>query len=191
MTIKLIVGLRNPGKNYLATRHNAGGWFVEALAQYYQGAFKIESKLNSELVLLDIAGVSCRVMKPSSYMNVSGLPVQAVCKFYQIAPSEVLVTHDDLDLFAGRIKLKSGGGHGGHNGLRDIIKHLGSADFQRMRIGIGHPGERGLVLDYVLGRPSISDRILIDEAINRGVDSVPTILTGTIEKAMNQLNGES
>lgn len=191
MTIKLIVGLRNPGKDYVATRHNAGGWFVEALAQFYQGAFKIETRLNSELVLLDIDGVSCRVMKPMSYMNVSGLPVHAVCKFYQITPAEVLVAHDDLDLPVGRIKLKTGGGHGGHNGIRDIIKHLGSADFHRMRIGIGHPGERELVLDYVLGKPSIVDKRLVDDAIARGVDSVSTILTDTIEKAMNQLNGEN
>ena len=189
MSIKLIVGLRNPGSAYEHTRHNAGGWFVEALARYYNVLFKMEKKLHGELTLIDVSGMSCKALLPLTFMNHSGLSVHAVCQFYRIEPNEILVAHDELDLPVGRIKLKTGGGHGGHNGLRNIISQLGSTDFHRLRVGIGHPGHKDLVLDYVLGKPSQHDRQLIVEAIDRGVDVMPTILTGGIAVAMSQLNG--
>src|SRR3990167_2836074 len=125
MLIKLIVGLRNPGITYEKTRHNAGAWFLEALAKHHNIVFKIEKKLHSELGLWQYQPQACKLLLPTIFMNQSGLAVQETCQFYRILPEEVLVIHDDLDLEAGRIKLKSGGGHGGHNGLRDIISHLG------------------------------------------------------------------
>lgn len=125
---------------------------------------------------------------PLSFMNLSGECVRAVCQFYRILPQEVLVAHDDLDLPAGRIRLKTGGGHGGHNGLRDIIAKLGSPDFHRLRIGIGHPGHRDLVLDYVLGKPSQQDRQLIEDAIDRAVTVIPTVITGDFAAAMTTLH---
>ena len=133
-------------------------------------------------------GAACKLLLPLTFMNHSGFPVRAVCQFYRIEPNELLVVHDELDLPAGRIKLKTGGGHGGHNGLRDIISQIGSSDFHRLRIGIAHPGHRDLVVDYVLGKPSQSDRELIFEAIDRGVAAISTVLTGTLAAAMNLIN---
>ena len=189
MAIKLIVGLRNPGSAYAHTRHNAGGWFVEALVSYCKATLKIEKKLHSELTNLEIDNIQCKAILPMSFMNHSGLAVYTVSQFYRIEPHEILVVHDELDLPVGRIKLKTGGGHGGHNGLRDIINQLGSTAFHRLRIGIAHPGHKGLVLDYVLGKPSQHDRQLINEAIERGIDTMPMILSDRIEIAMSQLNG--
>lgn len=189
MSIKLIVGLRNPGSAYTHTRHNAGGWFVEALAQYHKAIFKAEKKLHGELTQLDIGNAACKAMLPLVFMNHSGFPVQAVCQFYRIEPNEILIAHDELDLPAGRIKLKTGGGHGGHNGLRDIISQLGSTDFHRLRVGIGHPGHKEWVLNYVLGKPSQHDRQLIFEAIDRAIMVMPTVLSAGIGVAMSQLNG--
>ena len=188
MSIKLIVGLQNPGAAYAHTRHNAGGWFADALAQSYKASFKVEKKLHGELAQMDINQYPCKVLLPTVFMNHSGLAVQSTCQFYKIEPHEVLVAHDELDLPAGRIKLKRGGGHGGHNGLRDIISHLGSTDFHRLRVGIGHPGHKDLVLNFVLGKPSQVDRQLIIEAIDRGLAVMPTVLSGSIEIAMSQLN---
>ena len=189
MTIKLIVGLRNPGAAYAQTRHNAGGWFVEALLAQTKTSFKIDKKLNGEWANLEMNNLTCKAFLPLSFMNHSGLPVQAICQFYRIEPHEILVAHDELDLLPGRIKLKTGGGHGGHNGLRDIIQQLGSTAFHRLRVGIGHPGHKALVLDYVLGKPSQSERQLIMDAIDRGTELIPTILSGHLEIAMSQLNG--
>ena len=187
MSIKLIVGLRNPGAAYASTRHNAGGWFLEALVKHYHATFKVEKKLHGELAQLDVNGVTCKALLPLSFMNHSGLSVQAVSQFYRIEPHEILVAHDELDLPAGRIKLKTGGGHGGHNGLRDIINQLGGTHFHRLRIGIGHPGHKDLVLNYVLGAPSQHDRQLIADAIERGVDIMPKALSGDMTVAMSQL----
>lgn len=188
MPIKLIVGLRNPGANYQHTRHNAGEWFVEVLAKHYSASFKSDKKMQGELADLTIHHASCKALLPLTFMNHSGLPVRAVCQFYRIEPNELLVVHDELDLPAGRIKLKTGGGHGGHNGLRDIISQLGSSDFHRLRMGIGHPGHKDLVLDYVLGKPSQVDRSLIFEAIDRGVTAMPTVLAGNLAVAMSLIN---
>ncbi len=125
---------------------------------------------------------------PSVFMNQNGLSVRAVCQFYRITPDEILVAHDELDLPLGRVKLKTGGGHGGHNGLRDLINQLGSADFHRLRVGIGHPGHKDLVLNYVLGKPSQSDRQLITDALERSIAVVPTVVNGSMIVAMSQLN---
>lgn len=188
MAIKLIVGLRNPGAVYANTRHNAGGWFLEALAAHYKSSFKIDKKLHGELAQLEINANPCRALLPLSFMNHSGMPVRAASQFYRIEANEILVAHDELDLPAGRIKLKTGGGHGGHNGLRDIIHQLGTTAFHRVRVGIGHPGHKELVLDYVLGKPSLHDRQSIAAAIDRGIDVMPMVLSGNVQVAMSQLN---
>jgi peptidyl-tRNA hydrolase, PTH1 family len=187
MTIKLIVGLRNPGATYQHTRHNAGEWFVERLVKQSSGALKSDKKMQGETADLVLHHTSFKVLLPLSYMNLSGASVRAVCQFYRLEPQEVLVAHDDLDLPAGGIKLKTGGGHGGHNGLRDIISQLGSSDFHRLRIGIGHPGHKELVLEYVLGKPSQVDRSLIIKAIDQGLSVLPMALTGLMTNAMSVL----
>jgi PTH1 family peptidyl-tRNA hydrolase len=189
MTIKLIVGLQNPGSAYENTRHNAGGWFVEALARRHNASFKIEKKLHAALASFEIANLVCKTILPMTYMNHSGLPTREVSQFYRIKPDEILVVHDDLDLPAGRIKLKTDGGNGGHNGLRDITAHLGSSGYHRLRVGIGHPGNREMVLNYVLGKPNQQDRQLMLDAIDRGIDIIPMVLDGNIAKAMNLING--
>lgn len=188
MAIKLIIGLRNPGSAYEHTRHNAGSWFVEALCNQHNASFKADKKLHSELANIEINNLSCKAILPQTFMNHSGLPTREVSQFYRINPNEILVVHDELDLPAGRIKLKTAGGHGGHNGLRDIISQLGSSDFHRLRVGIGHPGHRELVLNYVLGKPSAEDRLLINEAIARAIKAIPTALSGEVAAAMNLLN---
>ena len=188
MSIKLIVGLRNPGLSYEHTRHNAGAWFVEALIKSTNASMKSDKKMQAELAEVSINQCTCRALLPLTFMNLSGLPTRAVCQFYGIEPNEVLVVHDELDLPAGRIKLKTGGGHGGHNGLRDIISHLGSSDFHRLRVGIGHPGHKELVLDYVLGKPTQQDRQWIHDAIDRGMSVMPMVFSGQMALAMNRLN---
>lgn len=190
MSIKLIVGLRNPGSTYEHTRHNAGGWFVDALAKHDHAVLKPDKKMQAELAELRIQSSTCKICLPLTFMNLSGQPVRAVCQFYRIEPSELLVVHDELDLPAGRIKLKTGGGHGGHNGLRDIISQLGCSDFHRLRIGIGHPGHKELVLNYVLGKPPQHERTLMLDAIDRGISVVPALIAGDIAAAMNGLNYE-
>ena len=188
MAIKLIIGLRNPGASYEHTRHNAGGWLVSNLAQKHQLTFKIDKKMQAESTILGINQHLCTLILPLTFMNHSGQPTRAISQFYRIQPEEILVVHDELDLPTGRIKLKTGGGHGGHNGLRDIAAQLGSAEFHRLRIGIGHPGHRDLVHQFVLSKPSIHDKQQINEAIERGIDVMPLVLSGDIARAMNQLN---
>ena len=188
MTIKLIIGLRNPGSTYEQTRHNAGAWFVTALAKRQSTPFKLEKKMQAELADIEIDGHQGKIALPSTYMNHSGQPVRAISQFYRIQPEELLVVHDELDLPAGRIKLKTGGGHGGHNGLRDITSQLGSSAFHRIRVGIGHPGHSDLVHQYVLGKPSVHDRQQIYDAIDRGIAVIPMVLSGDLARAMNQLN---
>ncbi|MFI4918216.1 MAG: aminoacyl-tRNA hydrolase [Legionellales bacterium] len=188
MAIKLIIGLRNPGSGYEHTRHNAGGWFTTMLAQQHNSHFKLDKKMQAELAELDINNNLCKMALPTTFMNHSGQPTRAISQFYRIQPEEILVVHDELDLAVGRIKLKTGGGHGGHNGLRDITAQLGSAEFHRLRLGIGHPGHRDLVHQYVLSKPSIQDRQEIYAAIDRGMAIIPLVLSGDLAKAMNQLN---
>ncbi|KTD06053.1 peptidyl-tRNA hydrolase [Legionella gratiana] len=188
MAIKLIIGLRNPGSAYEHTRHNAGGWLISALAQRHSIFFKLEKKMQAELVDLELNQHLCKLVLPTTFMNHSGQPTRLISQFYRIQPNEILIVHDELDLPAGRIKLKTGGGHGGHNGLRDIIAQLGSAEFHRMRIGIGHPGHKDLVHQFVLSKPSAQERQLIYDAIDRGIAAMPCIFSGDLAKAMNQLN---
>lgn len=186
--IQLVAGLGNPGAKYEQTRHNAGFWFVDEVARQYHARFSFESKYKSEIVRCSIAGSDCRLQKPMDFMNRSGLPVASLASFYQIPRSSILIVHDDLDLSPGTVKLKKGGGHGGHNGLRDLIPHLGGNDFLRLRIGIGHPGHRDDVVDYVLKNASSDDRAVIDQAIGEAVRALPDIIAGNLDKAMKELH---
>ncbi|HHT9951656.1 TPA: aminoacyl-tRNA hydrolase [Legionella pneumophila] len=188
MAIKLIVGLRNPGSAYEQTRHNAGAWLVTALAQRHNSHFKIDKKMQVELTEIDINNHPCRLALPLTFMNHSGQTTRIISQFYKIEPGEILIVHDELDLPVGRIKLKTGGGHGGHNGLRDITAQLGTGEFHRLRIGIGHPGHKDLVHQYVLSRPSMHDRQQIYDAIDRGIAIIPIVLSGDMARAMNQVN---
>ena len=186
--IQLVVGLGNPGAKYEQTRHNAGFWFVDEVARQYNTRFKSESKYKSEVARCSIAGNDCRLQKPLDFMNRSGMPVASLAGFYQIPRSSILIVHDDLDLPPGTVKLKKSGGHGGHNGLRDLIPHLGGNDFLRLRIGIGHPGHRDDVVGYVLKNASRDDRTVIDRAIDEAVKALPDIIAGHLDKAMKELH---
>ena len=186
--IQLVAGLGNPGSKYEQTRHNAGFWFVDEIARQCNTQFKSESKYKSEVARCSMAGNDLRLQKPMDFMNCSGMPVASLAGFYRIPRGEVLIVHDDLDLPVGTIKLKKGGGHGGHNGLRDLIPHLGGKDFLRLRVGIGHPGDRDDVVAYVLKAPSRDDRLLIDQAINAAMKVMPDLVAGNIEAAMKELH---
>ena len=186
--IKLIVGLGNPGPKYSETRHNAGFWFVEDLAGLYRERFLPERHFHGEVARIHVDGRDIWLLKPETYMNRSGLAVVSLASFYKIRPDQILVAHDEIDLKAGTARLKSGGGHGGHNGLRDIISHLGTKDFQRLRIGVDHPGSKDLVVDYVLKRPDSKDRQAIEDAIADALRVMPKIAVGDWERAMHQLH---
>lgn len=188
LPIRLIVGLGNPGAEYEATRHNAGFWFVDRLAQRQSQDFRSESRHHGQVCKLMLHGQECRLLKPMTYMNRSGQSVASLANYFRIAPGEILVAHDELDLPPGEIRLKTGGGHAGHNGLRDIISALGSRDFHRLRIGIDHPNQRGAVVDYVLGRPSKADREAILDALETAIDCLDDVATGQLQKAMNRLH---
>lgn len=187
-TIQLVAGLGNPGAKYEQTRHNAGFWFVDEVARRFNALFKSESKYKSEVARCTIAGNDCRLQKPMDFMNRSGLRVASLAAFYQIPCNSILIVHDDLDLSPGTIKLKRGGGHGGHNGLRDLIPHLGGNDFLRLRIGIGHPGHRDDVVGYVLQHASRDEQTAIDQAIEEAVKLLPDIVDGNLDKAMKALH---
>ena len=190
--VKLIIGLGNPGDKYTKTRHNAGFWFLDALADKYGASYKTESKFSGELAKANINGQSLWLLKPSTFMNRSGLAAHQVSNFYKIKAEEILVAYDELDLPAGIVRLKKSGGHGGHNGLRDLHAQI-SKDYLRLRFGIGHPGDRNKVADYVLSRPSQGDEIEITNAIDRALDVLDKIITGDnkdLQKAMNILHTE-
>lgn len=188
MPIQLIVGLGNPGQAYEHTRHNVGAVLVSHLAQRLHLSFKNESKFKAFTASTQASGATLRLLIPQTFMNLSGQAVRAVAQFYNIPVTDILIVHDDLDLPAGRVKLKTGGGHAGHNGLKDIITQLGSPEFHRLRLGIGHPGHRDLVHDYVLGKPNASDKTLIFDAIERALNIVPDLRQGLITQAMTQIN---
>ena len=193
--IRLIVGLGNPGEKYARTRHNAGFWFVDELARRHGGVFRSEAKHQGEVARIRLAlegGATVEVwlLKPATYMNKSGGAIASLANFYKVAPAETLVAHDELDLPVGAARLKQGGGHGGHNGLRDTIAAIG-ADFWRLRLGIGHPGHKDLVLDYVLQRASAADERAITDAATRAADAVPLMLAQGAEKAMNRLHSQA
>jgi PTH1 family peptidyl-tRNA hydrolase len=185
--LKLIVGLGNPGPEYARTRHNAGFFFVDELVRRYGGVFRSEPRHQGELAKVRVDGTELWVLKPMSFMNRSGGPVHSVSGFYKVPLESILVAYDELDFPAGVIKLKHGGGAAGHNGIRDVSAHMGDG-FWRLRIGIGHPGDRAAVLNYVLGRPSAEDSRLIDEAIGAGLDMLPVLLSEGGPKAMNRLH---
>ena len=187
--VDLIVGLGNPGPKYHLTRHNAGADLVRELVNVFNGNWKSESKFFGETCRLTIGGRDVRLLTPSTFMNLSGQAVSAVANFYQISPKNILIVHDELDLQPGTARFKISGGHGGHNGLRDIIKHLGNnSDFARLRIGIGHPGQANQVSDYVLKKPSPADQRLIADSIERSLQQLPVAIGGEWEKAMNTLH---
>ena len=186
--IQLIVGLGNPGSDYEPTRHNAGFWFVDEMARRCQQPFRSEQRFQSEVARCLVDGNECRLQKPMTFMNRSGQAVRSLLQFFKIPLEQVLVVHDELDLSPGIVRFKKGGGHGGHNGLRDLISHLGSKDFYRLRVGIGHPGHRDQVVDYVLKKPSKQDRLQIEEALVDALDVMPDIIQGRFERAMNALH---
>lgn len=188
--VQLIVGLGNPGVEYEQTRHNAGFWFIDALARAHQCSLRGEARFHAEVGRCTLHGHDCRLQKPSTFMNRSGQAVSALAKFLRILPTDILVVHDELDLPPGTARLKKGGGHGGHNGLRDLIAHLGTQDFMRLRIGVGHPGNRDEVVDYVLHRPSREDRESIDAAMQRALEVMPLAVAGEFERAMHKLHSE-
>ncbi len=183
--VKLIVGLGNPGSAYQTTRHNAGAWFVQTLAASFGQNLKEDKKF---------FGKTCKLpngvwlLEPTTFMNLSGQALQSLAKFYKLPPETILVCHDELDLEPGVVKLKNGGGHGGHNGLRDIINRLSSNHFLRLRLGIGHPGHRDKVHDFVLHAPSKEEHIAILNAIDRALTITDELFAGELQKAMQTLH---
>lgn len=186
--IRLIVGLGNPGREYEATRHNAGFWWVDAVAAGRSASFKPEKKFHGEAARLTVNTCEVWLLKPETFMNLSGRAVGALANFYKITPDEILVVHDELDLPPGTVRLKKGGGHGGHNGLKDIIAQLGTQDFWRLRLGIGHPGDRDAVVNFVLNAPQRPEQELIDSAIDASLAGLPQLLSGDFQAAMIKLH---
>ncbi|ATM85669.1 aminoacyl-tRNA hydrolase [Yersinia massiliensis] len=188
-SIKLIVGLANPGAEYAQTRHNAGAWYVDLLAERHNQSLKEEAKFFGYTARLNLAGQDVRLLVPSTFMNLSGKAVVAMAGFYRILPEEILVAHDELDIPPGVAKLKLGGGNGGHNGLKDIQNKLGNnPNFYRLRIGIGHPGDKSKVVGFVLGKPPASEQTLIDDAIDESIRCTEVLMQDGITKAMNRLH---
>ena len=185
---QLVVGLGNPGPKYEATRHNAGFWFADRLAARLGAVFRTERRFQADACEAAGPAGRVRIVKPATYMNRSGQAVGAVAGYFRIAPAAILVVHDELDLPSGAVRLKEGGGHGGHNGLRDVVAHLGSRDFVRIRLGIGRPDRGGDAIDYVLQRPGAEDRGLIDEAIERVLERSAEVLAGDLQPAMKALH---
>jgi PTH1 family peptidyl-tRNA hydrolase len=186
--IRLIVGLGNPGPEYQKTRHNAGFWLLDELAWDYKQSFHAEGKFFGELARAAVPAGDLWLLKPATFMNLSGQSVVALARFYKILPNEILVVHDELDLPPGCARFKQGGGHGGHNGLKDIIAKLGSADFWRLRLGVGHPGDRNEVVNYVLKKPRAEEQTAIDQAIVAALAVLPQAMAGDMPSAMKQLH---
>ena len=188
MSMKLIVGLGNPSKEYEQTRHNAGFWFIDELAWQWKVSLKEDKKYFGEVARVSRAEGDVWLLKPLTFMNLSGKAVGALAQFYKIKPEEILAVHDELDIPCGRIRLKRGGGNGGHNGLKDIQAKLGTADFYRLRLGIDHPGDKALVSAYVLNKPSAEDKQKVDEAIGKSLQGLPLIMEGKWEEATRFLH---
>ncbi len=186
--IKLIVGLGNPGPQYEATRHNAGFWWVDEIAAAHGARLSTEAKFFGTAGRLQHEGHESWLLKPATFMNASGRAVTAMAGFYKVAPEAVLVVHDELDLPPGAAKLKKGGGHGGHNGLKDIASALGTPEFWRLRLGIGHPGDRSAVINYVLHTPGHDEMQLIEQGMDAGAGILPQLLAGRFEDAMLKLH---
>lgn len=189
MAIKLIVGLANPGAEYAATRHNAGAWYVDLLAERLRAPLREEPKFFGYTSCITLEGEDVRLLVPTTFMNLSGKAVGAMTSFYRIPPDEILVAHDELDLPPGVAKFKLGGGHGGHNGLKDIISKLGNnPNFHRLRVGIGHPGDKNKVVGFVLGKPPVSEQKLIDMAIDEAARCTEMWFKEGLAKATSRLH---
>lgn len=186
--IKLVVGLGNPGPKYEQTRHNAGALFVEELARQAGATLRPDNKYHGLYAKVHWQGVDLHLLIPTTYMNRSGLAVKALADFFKISPEEILIAHDELDLPPGCAKYKQGGGHGGHNGLRDTIKHLGSPQFSRLRLGIGHPGDSSAVVNYVLGKLGKRESAALEAVFDEACRSLPDALQGKWSSAMNHLH---
>jgi len=186
--IKLFVGLGNPGAEYEHTRHNAGFWFIDQLAQQLKAPLQPEKNFHGWAARTTLQGQTLWLLKPATFMNLSGKSVAALAKFYKIAPENMLVAHDELDLVPGEAKLKLGGGHAGHNGLRDIHAQMGTDAYWRLRLGIGHPGVKSEVVHWVLKKPAPEQRILIDTSIDRSLQALACLVSGEMEKAMQMVH---
>ncbi|WP_343593532.1 aminoacyl-tRNA hydrolase [Paracidovorax wautersii] len=186
--IKLFVGLGNPGPEYEATRHNAGFWWIDALARELKATLVPDRSYYGLVARVNVQGQSVWLLEPQTFMNVSGKSVAALARFFKIQPEEILVAHDELDIVPGQVKLKRGGSHAGHNGLRDIHAQLGSADYWRLRIGVGHPGVKAEVVNWVLKKPSPDHRNLIEDSIVHSLKAYPAMLAGDMDKATLQVH---
>jgi len=185
-----IAGLGNPEERHARTLHNAGFWFVDELARRASVQFRYEKRFDADVCRIDLSGSEIWLIKPQSYMNLSGGPLRSVLDYYRLAVSDLLVAHDEIDLEPGTVRLKQCGGHGGHNGLRDVIKHTGS-DFMRLRIGVGHPGHKDLVTDYVLKRASADVERAMLQNIDEAAGVMPILVEQGIGKAMTQLHTDA
>ncbi len=185
--LQVIVGLGNPGNEHLQTRHNAGFWFVDVLARHYGGQFRGHTRYQGDVCRIQIGAQEITLLKPQTYMNRSGLSIRGVSDYMKIAPEQILVAHDELDLLPGVARFKLGGGHGGHNGLRDTITHIGQ-NFWRLRLGIGHPGDKSQVIDFVLQRASAKEEDVIMDAIVQATEQIPVFIEQGAEKAMHVLH---
>lgn len=189
-SIKLIVGLGNPGAEYQYTRHNMGFDFLDQLAAQWHQTLRTEKKFFGDIARASLKSGDVWLLKPNTFMNKSGMAVQALADFYRIRPDEILVVHDELDIPCGQVKFKRGGGNGGHNGLKDIQAKLGSADFYRLRLGIDHPGDRNLVVNYVLHKPQAAEQQLIQEAMQKSLAVMPTLLNDDFTTAQRILHSK-
>jgi peptidyl-tRNA hydrolase, PTH1 family len=185
--LSIIAGLGNPEDKYERTLHNAGFWFVDAVARKYGGDFRYEKKFDAECCKVSISGSDIWLVKPQSYMNLSGGPVRAALDYYRLSARHLLVAHDEIDLPPGTVRLKQGGGHGGHNGIRDVMQHCGK-DFMRLRIGVGHPGEKDKVTGYVLKRPSMSIASAVEQNVDEALDVTPLLIEDGLNAAMKALH---
>ncbi len=185
--IRIIAGLGNPEEQHERTLHNAGFWFVDALAQKYGGQFRYDKKFDADYCRINLHGDDVWLVKPQSFMNLSGGPIRGVLDYYQLNVSELLVAHDEIDLPPGTVRLKLGGGHGGHNGLRDIIRHCGR-DFVRLRLGVGHPGDKNKVTNYVLKRASKDTEAALEKNIDEAIDVMPLLIDEGLNAAMKKLH---
>src|SRR5450830_1416829 len=182
--IKLFVGLGNPGTEYEATRHNAGFWWIDELARTLKVSLTPDKAYQAKVARANVNGQTLWLLEPQTFMNLSGRSVSALARFYKIQPEEILVVHDELDVVPGEAKLKLGGSHAGHNGLRDIHAQLGTDDYWRLRLGVGHPGIKSEVINWVLKKPSLDHRLAMDQCIARAITALPHLLAGDMDKAI-------
>ena len=181
--IRLFVGLGNPGPEYELTRHNAGFWWLDEVAHSLKASLVMDRNYHGLLARTTVNGQTVWLLKPQTFMNLCGKSVAALARFFKLAPQEILIAHDELDIVPGEAKLKLGGSHAGHNGLRDIHAQLGTDDYWRLRLGIGHPGVKAEVVNWVLKRPSLDERLAIDQSIARSLKALPHLLAGEMDKA--------